>query len=243
MKRGALSSLIPSGARAAESSPVFRLRPESRLGLAAGLIVLTAWAPAWAMPVPGLLLLAGFHLAGIPPLDAVRRLRAFFWFLLAVVLFPALFTAGPGVPGPLGGPLPVSAGGLAEGGLSALRMAFMFMTSWLLLCTTSAESLVNLADRAAALSPWRRESLGEFFRIGLIAFQMLPRLCLEADRLLVEGVAKQPAGKGFPWQKARQAAGLVAPLVVAIFKEPERFAAGAEAGEGGQGPVRAEARE
>ena len=46
------------------------------------------------------------------PLDALRRLKKFFWFLFAVALFPALFAPGPELSNPLGGTLPVSAEGL-----------------------------------------------------------------------------------------------------------------------------------
>jgi len=242
MKRGSLSSLIPAGTYAEATSPLHRLRPESKLCWAAGLIALTAWAPGAMMLIPAVLVGLGLLLAGISPLHALRRLRAFFWFLLAVALFPALFTPGPGVAGPFGAALPVSAEGLAAGSLSAARMALMFLTSWLLLSTTPPARLVTLADRAAARSPWCKEGLGEFFRVGLIAFQMLPPLCLEADRLLFEEAAARSGAQERLWHKARRASGLLAPLVLSIFKEPERFAAGA-AGEGSGDENRAPAGE
>jgi energy-coupling factor transport system permease protein len=234
MKRGALSSLIPAGDPSGKLTALHRLQPRTKVLATLALLAFTAWAPGRAMLLPAAAVTLSLHLAGVSPLDALRRLKKFFWFLFAVALFPALFAPGPELSNPLGGTLPVSAEGLEAGLYSALRMAVMFLGSWLLMRTTPPEELVTLADRAAARSPWCKEGLGDFFRTGLIAFQMLTPLCQEADRLLHRETEKRSMRPHRLGGKARLAAGLLAPLVVLVFKEPERFLAAEAAGEGGR---------
>jgi len=229
MKRGALSSLIPGGAGPAAHSPLHRLPAEYKLLFALLLMVASALVPGRLLWLPALPVMAALLAAGASPLASLGRLKNFFWFLLAVVLFPALFTPqAQGADSLL--PL-VSAEGLLAGLYSALRMAVLFLIAHALSLTTPAFELVAVAERAAARAPWCKAGMRDFFRTGILAIQALPPLCQEADRLLAMEAESRREGEDRVWRKARRAARLLAPLVVMIFTEPERFAAGAAPGE------------
>ncbi len=230
MKRGALSSLIPGGAGPSGHSPLHRLPAGKKLAGALLLVVVSALVPGRHLWLPALLVMAALLAAGASPLASLGRLKSFFWFLLAVVLFPALFT--PETQGADSALPLVSTEGLIAGLYSALRMAVLFLIAHALAITTPASELVAVAERAAARAPWLKAGTREFFRTGILAIQALSPLCQEADRLLAKEAENRAEGEGRAWHKARRAARLLAPLVVLIFTEPERFAASAVAGQG-----------
>ncbi|GJL79739.1 MAG: hypothetical protein NPINA01_27280 [Nitrospinaceae bacterium] len=167
-----------------------------------------------------LICLLGIVLAKTGFGGVIRKLRTFAWFILLLGIFPVFFTPGTSIESV--SVLGVTWEGLEAGALIACRLTLMFLISMLFMHTTAPEDLFTA--QASGKDDGPRASLRQIGTVGLMAFQLLPILCIEVERrLIAELNSGKDVVKGNLFQKARQVARLLVPLTVSIFENTEEF--------------------
>jgi energy-coupling factor transport system permease protein len=222
MRNVDLSSLVLGGSYQPGDSILHRMATRSKILWAFIFLIGIALGSGWVQGSLALVLLMALGFSGASLLGFFKRLRAFVWFLLLLGLFPAFFTPGAPVPGLSGLPVSISQEGLLLGGATVLRMVLMFLVSMILLRTTSPRSLVQQIDVFTSWIPWFSEALKQFFLVGLMAFQMLPALCAEAENFLKKEMPEN-MDRGNIFKRIRQVAQLLMPLLVSVLRDPARF--------------------
>ena len=222
MKNIDLSSLVLGGSYQPGDSVLHRMAARTKILWTFIFLVGIALGSAWMHGLVAVVLLTALGFSGASLLGFFKRLRAFVWFLLLLGLFPAFFTPGTPVPVLSWLPVSISQEGLLLGGATVLRMVLMFLVSMILLRTTSPRSLVQQIDIFTSWIPWFSESLKHFFLVGWMAFQMLPALCAEAENFLKKEMPEN-MDRGNIFQKIRQVAQLLMPLLISVLRDPARF--------------------
>lgn len=190
------------------------------LGLA--ILCLTAWGKWTGIAAVSLICLAGIFLAKLGFKVVLQKLRTFVWFVLFLGIFPVFFTPGTSIE--IVSVLGVTWEGLEAGVLTSCRLLLMFLISMLFMHTTAPQDLFSLNNSEKnegqeSWSPFRQAGT-----VGLMAFQLLPILCVEVEKWLsTELNSGKDAVKGNLFEKARQVARLLVPLTVSIFSNTEQF--------------------
>jgi energy-coupling factor transporter transmembrane protein EcfT len=202
---------------------VLHRTPVSRkvfLGLA--ILCLTAWGKWMGIAAVSVICLAGIFSASIGFYAVLQKLKTFVWFVLFLGIFPVFFTPGTSVE--TLSVLGVTWEGLEAGALTACRLLLMFLVSMMFMHTTAPEDLFAFNNSGknegqGSWSPFRQAGT-----VGLMAFQLLPILCVEVEKWLSQELnSGKDVVKGNLFQKARQVARLLVPLTVSIFSNTEKF--------------------
>jgi len=222
--------LIP-GVYSPGNSVLHRTSVSRKIFLGLGILCLTAWGKWVGVATVFLACLAGIFNAQIDFATVARKLRAFLWFILLLGIFPVFFTPGTSIAG--GSLLGVTWEGLEAGALTPFRLIVMFLVSMLFMHTTAPADLFafNHSDenkRRGLWVPFRQAGT-----VGLMAFQLLPILCVEVEKWLAAELSSgKQVVRGNLFQKARQVARLLVPLTVSVFENTERFSKQLENGDG-----------
>ncbi len=227
---GYLSRTLFSSSHTPGDGPLHRLAVHWKIGLAlllAAGAVLGGWPGIAVLAAAGL---TGARLSGYALPRLFVAMKSVFWFLLIAGLFPVLFTPGTPVQAFSGFPLTLTWEGLETGAQNTSRIALMFLISLLFIHTTHPSAWMPASPRQSRIASagwrgWVEETLA----VAGMAFQLLPLLCIEADRWMA---ARWKAGKdrlqGNVFKKARQAASWLVPLIVSVLNDMERIHAGKE---------------
>lgn len=180
--------------------------------------------------------------AGIALGTLLKLLRSLRWLLLVIGVFPMLFTPGTVVPALSFLPVPVTWEGIHGGVTACLKLTVMFAMSILLTRTTPPMALINCLQRWVILpSPVWRQKILDVFTVGLWSIQLIPLLCVEAERFILGEMerrreASTESKKKMGLRDAWSAALLLGPLVTHLFSQVDRFAQELERGGGEPAP-------
>ena len=222
MKNIDLSSLVLGGSYQPGDSVLHRMATRAKILWAFIFLIGIALGSGWVQGLLALVLLMALGFSGASPLVFFKRLKVFIWFLLLLGLFPAFFTPGAPVFSLSWLPIPISQEGLLLGFSTVLRMMLMFLVSMILLRTTSPQSLVQQIDVFTSWMPWFSESFKQFLLVGLMAFQMLPALCAEAENFLKKEIPEN-IDRGNIFKRIRKVVQSLMPLLISVLKDPARF--------------------
>lgn len=195
--------------------------------LATGLVLLLA-VSAGSFPVLMYVFLAlvlALVVAGIPLSSLLGLLRSLRWLLLMIGLFPVMFTPGTQIAGLGGLPFPLTWEGLELGMLSCLKLITMFFISILVTRTTPAHQLIDCVRGWVVVPvPSWKEKILEVFTIGLWALQLIPVVCVEAERFILDEIDRMKSNnKKAGVREAWAAALLLAPLMSYLIGNLDRF--------------------
>jgi energy-coupling factor transporter transmembrane protein EcfT len=222
MKKGFSFNHLMPGVYTPGDSVLHRTSVSRKIFLGLAILCLTAWGKWTGIAFVVLVCLSGIILAKTGFKMVLRKLRTFVWFVLFLGIFPVFFIPGTSVE--TLSVLGVTWEGLEAGALTSCRLMLMFLVSMLFMHTTAPQDLFalnNSGDRGGH-SLW--VSIREAGTVGLMAFQLLPILCIEVEKwLAVELNSGKDVVRGNLFQKARQVAGLLVPLTVSIFENTEQF--------------------
>ncbi len=201
------------------------LRPGWKL--MAGLILMLAASAGSFHILVLLFLLLGLALmfAGIPLRSLVMLLRSLRWLLLIIGIFPILFTPGNQIQGLQGLPFPLTWEGVELGTLACLKLVTLFFISILITRTTPPYQLIDCVRGWAVvpIASWNEKIL-EVFSVGLWALQLVPMLCVEAERFILGELQRLKSHrKGMGLREAWAAALLLAPLMSHLIGNLEQF--------------------
>jgi energy-coupling factor transport system permease protein len=222
---------VPFGAYAPGDSPLHRLEPRIKLGIAALFVVLIFTVEG----VAGLALCAavvalGISLSAVPARLVLRGLRPVV-LLLAFTLFAnaltfgevtdALFTVGP---------LSVSASGLARGAFFVGRIVLLVAGTSLVTLTTSPVELTDAISRLLGPLERVRFPATDVAMMFSIALRFIPTTAEEAERIIVAQTARGARFKeGGLVARAKAYVPVLVPLFVALFRRADDLAVAMEA--------------
>ncbi len=218
-----LGDLVP-GFYVPGDSPLHRLALARKLFLALLTLVIAAFGEWKGVAGAGALCLIGLILSRMGLRVVGRRLKYFVWFILLIAIFPALFTPGSPLDGGEGFSLGLTYEGLETAALTACRLILMFLISMIFIHTTAPADLFPKQIQADAKVKGVGRFLNEAGTVGLMAFQILPVICIEVEQwLAAEFQSRKKEISGSLFNKARQTARLLVPLTVSIFENTEKF--------------------
>jgi len=195
--------------------------------LVAGMALLLAVSTG-SFPVLVMLFLAlglSLKVAGVSLKSIVVLLRSLRWLLLMIGLFPVMFTPGTQIAGLGSLPFPLTWEGLELGTQACLKLITMFFVSLLLTRTTPPYQLIDCVKGwvVMPIASWREKIL-EVFTVGLWALQLIPVLCVEAERFILDEVERlKTEREGIGVREAWAAALLLAPLMSHLMGSLDRF--------------------
>jgi len=226
MTTSSLAESILAGRYQSGDTPLHRLPVGWKLLLAAVMVVLASTGNFYILGVLAMVVLIAWQLTAIPFALLGRLVRSFRWFLLILGFFPVFFTPGRPIEALTFLPFVISWEGVFYGLQASSKLLVMFMISFLLMRTTPAMDLMRSLKKLIVIrSPKGRQAVENFFQVGVMAIQLIPLLCVEAERFMVSKLNEQSKEKISRFQKAWRVGLLLAPLVAHVLKEQGRFAA------------------
>lgn len=221
--------LLLPGMYMAADSPIHRLDPRVKMGVALVLMVL----PFSVQRPLAYLVLAGAiagtaWLARAPVIPLLRTLRTVFW--LAVIMFIFYFFATPGRPLVTVGGVTVTQEGLVSGGVQVYRICLLVIVAALLTYTTSPIQMTHGLE--SLLGPLARLGIPvrELGMVMTIAFRFVPTFFDEMETLARAQRARgAEIGSGPPWKRMRSLVPVMVPLFLLAFRRAEDLAVAMEA--------------
>ena len=203
------------------TSVLHRIGAEKKIALLVIFFSVISLGDKLALSITGGLLLSGWFISGARVMEIFRCLKRFSWFLLIVGIFPALFTPGKPVDVLF---LPVTWEGVETGVLSMSRLALMFLGSILLMRTTPPKNLRRAANWLGERFYWAGNWTQETLEVGIMAVQMIPRICMEAETWMASREyhnydSRRMGWIGKTWLVAGQAIG----WIVFLFANREKL--------------------
>ena len=223
------------------NSPVHRLDPRTKLvgGLAAMVVVLLATGFP-SLGIVALFLAAGFLLARIPWVQALRSIAPLLFIVVITALLNVLFVHSGTVLVQLG-PLEVTSGGLHAAAFLSVRLTCMLLAASLVTLTTTTLDLTDALEKL--LTPVARMGFPahEFSMVMSIALRFLPQFVNEARIIRAAQASRgaQVAG-GFFSGGLQALASVAVPLFASVFRHAETLSGGMDARcyHGGEGRTR-----
>lgn len=161
----------------------------------------------------------GIRLSRLPFSYVVSNVRPFVWLILLTFVFHAFSLH----------PLRLTAEGVVDGALFALRLAMLILVASLLTLTTSPIDLTDGLERL--LGPLRRVRVPvhELAMMMVIALRFIPLLIEEADRLRKAQISRGASFEGGWIRKAKSLIPLLVPLFLSAFRKADQLALAMEA--------------
>jgi len=226
MTTSSLAESILAGRYQSGDTPLHRLPVGWKLLLAAVMVVLASTGNFYILGVLAMVVLIAWQLTAIPFALLGRLVRSFRWFLLILGFFPVFFTPGRPIEALTFLPFVISWEGVFYGLQASSKLLVMFMISFLLMRTTPAMDLMRTLKKLIVIrSPKGRQAVENFFHVGVMAIQLIPLLCIEAERFMLSKLNEQSEEEISRFKKAWRVGLLLAPLVAHVLKEQDRFAA------------------
>ena len=220
---------VPFGQYVPGDSPVHRLEPRVKLGLAVAYTVLLFTSSGWGGFVVAAALVAGATaLSGIPGRLALRGLKPVALLLGFTLAVNALRWNPPTAMLRLG-PLAIDGPGLATGLFFVARIVLLVVGTSLLTLTTPP---VELTDALARLMhPLRavRVPVDDIATMFSIALRFIPTTAEEAEKIVVAQTARGAVfDEGGPIKRARAWVPVLVPLLVNLFRRADDLAVAME---------------
>jgi energy-coupling factor transporter transmembrane protein EcfT len=226
MTTSSLAESILAGRYQPDDTFLHRLSVGRKLLLAATMVVLASSGNFHVLGTLAVVVLVAWKLTAIPFALLGRLIRSFRWFLLILGFFPVFFTPGRPIEALSFLPFVISWEGVFYGLQASSKLLVMFMISFLLMRTTPAMDLMRTLKKLIVIrSPRWRRAVEDFFHVGVMAVQLIPLLCVEAERFMLSKLNEQSKEDISRFQKAWRVGLLLAPLVAHVLKEQDRFAA------------------
>lgn len=203
-----------------QNSVLHSVKPQFKLALGFMMIISASIAGAHVLGLLLAVCLSGLYLAGISFAKIFKGLKSFVVFLFVLGLFPVFFTEGTPLQMPFYFPLEISQEGLAEGGDSILRFLIMVLVSMLLVFTIHPSQMVEMMDKR--LPSIKSGVFREFFQVGIMAMQALPKLFYEGEKFIAANFDKDMKERG-NLAKAREVSKLIIPFIVHAFKNMDQM--------------------
>jgi len=126
----------------------------------------------------------GMLISGIFILDAWKRLATMKFFFLVLGVTPLFLTPGSPLYFSSEFSFPVTKEGLECSLLTVSRLACMVWISMILVRTTSPQSLMGIVSGLRSNFFTKSKALQEFVLVGILSFQILPHLLVEAEETI-----------------------------------------------------------
>ncbi len=209
------------------NSIVHRLEPRTKMLAALVYMVVLLMGKGWlGVGYCALFTALWFLAARLPLATVVRGLRPILWLIVATLVLNVFLTPGRAVWAL--GPLHATAQGLTVGVRAGIRLGLLVFQATATTLTTRPLELTDAMERLG--TPFRRLGLPahELALMSSIALRFIPVLSEEADRILK---AQEARGGGLRRQGfgLRQAASLLVPLLLAVFRRADELAIAMEA--------------
>ncbi|CCQ91337.1 membrane hypothetical protein [Nitrospina gracilis 3/211] len=207
-----------------------KLSPGWKILTVLGLLVWIALADLTVLVGLTILVVLCAISAGIPLATLLKLLRSLRWLLLVIGVFPMLFTPGTVIPVLSFLQVPITWEGIHGGTMACVKLTVMFVLSILLTRTTPPMALIECLQRWVILpSPVWRQKILDVFTVGLWSIQLIPILCVEAERFILGEMERRREANAETQKKmglrdAWSAALLLGPLVTHLFGQVDRFA-------------------
>ena len=165
----------------------------------------------------------GMLVSGIFILDAWRRLAALKILFLVLGVTPLFLTPGAPLYFSSEFTLPVTKEGLECSFFTVSRLACMVWISMILVRTTSPESLLEIVYGSRSRFFAKSKALQEFVLVGILSFQILPDLLIEAEETIGacwrQGKAQD---NGSRLEMVKEMVRSIIMWVVAVLADPKR---------------------
>ena len=165
----------------------------------------------------------GMLVSGIFILDAWKRLAALKILFLVLGVTPLFLTPGAPLYFSSEFSLPVTKEGLECSVFTVSRLACMVWISMILVRTTSPQSLLEIVYGSRARFFAKSKALQEFVLVGILSFQILPHLLVEAEETI--GACWQQGKvqyKGSRLETVKEMVRSIIMWVVAVLADPKR---------------------
>lgn len=210
------------------------MKPGQKLLMVFALVCAAAVDDVVGLSIAGLGSLVGLVICRCPCREALLYLRGFSGFVIIMALAPILFTPGVQVEAFQTIPLFITYEGLEKGIVCAVRLTVLFFLSMLFLRTTSPSSLVRCLEDLCARPHWIPAWIREVVAVGLLALQLLPVVCVRAETWVTAMLEREGdcLCKMGVFKRARHASGLLAPMLTALLRDPEKLMLETDLGRG-----------
>ena len=197
--------------------------PRSKILLALACIFVTGAGGGLALVFMFFLCHLGMLVSGIFILDAWKRLAALKILFLVLGVTPLFLTPGAPLYFSSEFTLPVTKEGLECSFFTVSRLACMVWISMILVRTTSPQSLIEIVYGSRSSFFAKSKALQEFVLVGILSFQILPHLLVEAEET-IETCWRQGKvqDKGSRLETVKEIVRSIIMWVVAVLADPKR---------------------
>ncbi|HEY5540045.1 MAG TPA: energy-coupling factor transporter transmembrane component T [Coriobacteriia bacterium] len=224
-----MSVPVPFGQYVPGDSPVHRVDPRTKLGLALAFTVLVFSAHGWsAMAIAAIATLGVIAISGVPWRLAARGLVPILWLLVFTLVVNSLLWR-PASAMLVVGPLGISGPGLARGMFFSSRIVLLVMGTSLVTLTTSPVALTDALS--SLMRPLRivRVPVDDVAMMFSIALRFIPTTAEEAEKIIVAQTARGAVfDEGGPVARARAWVPVLVPLFVNLFRRADDLAVAME---------------
>ena len=165
----------------------------------------------------------GMLVSGIIILDAWKRLAALKILFLVLGVTPLFLTPGAPLYFSSEFSLPVTKEGLECSVFTVSRLVCMVWISMILVRTTSPQSLMEIVSGSRSSFFTKSKALQEFVLVGILSFQILPHLLVEAEETI--GACWRQGKVQDKGSRLETVKGMVRSIimwVVAVLSDPKR---------------------
>jgi len=220
---------VPFGQYVPGESPVHRLEPRVKLGLAAAYtVVLFTVSNAWGFAVAAVFVAGVVALSGIPVRFALRGLKPVSLLLVFTLAVNALRWM-PAAALVRIGPLAIDGRGLSTGLFFVSRIMLLVVGTSLLTLSTPPVALTDALARL--MRPLRAVGVpvDDIATMFSIALRFIPTTAEEAEKIVVAQTARGAVfDHGGPVRRARAWVPVLVPLLVNLFRRADDLAVAME---------------
>ena len=195
----------------------------SKILLALACIFVTGTGGGFALVFMFFLCHLGMLVSGIFILDAWRRLASLKILFMVLGVAPLFLTPGAPLYYSSEFPLPVTKEGLECSVFTVSRLVCMVWISMILVRTTSPQSLMEIVSGSRSSFFTKNKALQEFVLVGILSFQILPDLLVEAEETIGacwrQGKVQD---KGSRLETVKEMVRSIIMWVVAVLADPKR---------------------
>ena len=195
----------------------------TKILLALACIFVTGTGDGLALLLMFFLCHLGMLVSGMFILDAWKRLAALNILFLVLGVAPLFLTPGTPLYFFSEFSLPVTKEGLECSVFTVSRLACMVWISMILIRTTSPESLMGIVSGSRSRFFAKSKALQEFVLVGILSFQILPHLLVEAEETIGtcwrQGKVQD---KGSRLETVKEMVRSIIMWVVAVLSDPKR---------------------
>jgi energy-coupling factor transport system permease protein len=216
---------VPFGQYVPGDSPVHRLDPRAKLGLALAFTVVVFSAHGWAaMGVAALATGGVIAISGVPWRIVARGLVPILWLLVFTLAVNSLLWR-PVTAMLMVGPVGLSGPGLSRGLFFSARIVLLVLGTSLVTLTTSPVALTDALSRLMRPLRFVRVPVDDVAMMFSIALRFIPTTAEEAEKIIVAQTARGAVfDRGGPVARAKAWVPVLVPLFVNLFRRADNLA-------------------